>query len=241
MQSTHEKIRVESFFEKKRNTLIPKWSVWYSYSGCSIWDGFGHLYELYDFLIWIHHLSCMLIKIFYRGYWVSLTFGQRPKALCLTRLRRPRERIGGLYLPLLQAGARERFVFVVAEERLQFKLIFLMMKFIPRNIIKFNILTLKTWGWCLSEGRWFSGVVFPPSRYPPCGWARNRCQQSARHSLSVVGSAKHGQGYSVAQNRWLRSSKIQSRAWHRQRFAVGQNLGDIGRSSGRASLWAMFP
>ena len=51
------------------------------------------------------------------GTGVSLSFGQRSKALCLTRLQRRRKRIGGLYLPLLQAGARERFAFVVAEER----------------------------------------------------------------------------------------------------------------------------
>ena len=55
------------------------------------------------------------------GAGVSLSFGQRPKTLYLTRLRRRRKRIRGLYLPLLQAGARERFAFVVTEERIQIK------------------------------------------------------------------------------------------------------------------------
>ena len=120
------------------------------------------------------------------------------------------------------------------------------MKFIPRNITKFNILTLKTWGWCLSEGRWFSIVVFPPSRYPPCGWDRNRCRCS--RSAVVSRSQQDPQSLccwlgvvrAVAQNRWLRSIKILSRAWHWQRFAVRQSLGDIGRSPGRASSWAVF-
>ena len=68
------------------------------------------------------------------GAGVSLSFGQCPKALCLTRLRRRRKRIGGLYLPLLQAGARERFAFVVAKERVQIKYS-LMIKFIFPEII----------------------------------------------------------------------------------------------------------
>ena len=55
------------------------------------------------------------------GAGVCLSFGQRLKALCLTRLRRQRKRIGGLYLPWLQAGARERFAFIVAEERIQIR------------------------------------------------------------------------------------------------------------------------
>ena len=42
---------------------------------------------------------------------ISLSFGQHPKALSLTSLRRPRKQIGGLCLPLLEAGARKHFAF----------------------------------------------------------------------------------------------------------------------------------
>ena len=75
--------------------------------------------------------------------------------------------------------------------------------------------------------------MFPLSRYLPCGWARNRCRcggsascqqvSAGRRSVSIAGSAVHGQ-CSLAQSRWLRRDKISSRAWHGQRFAVGQNL-----------------
>ena len=55
--------------------------------------------------------------------------------------------------------------------------------------------------------------------------AVSRSQQGAAVSL-FAGLAGHGQ-CSLAQSRWLRHDKIPSLAWHGQRFAVGQNLGDI--------------
>ena len=161
------------------------------------------------------------------GAGVSLSFGQSPKALWLIRLRRRRKQIGGLYLLLLQAGAREHFAFVVAEERVQFKLIFLMMKLILRNITKFNILTLKTWCCYLSAGRWFSGVVLPPSRYLPCGWVRNRCRCGGS---VVISRSQQGAAISLL---LARSSKSKASRWRGIGcFAVAKS--QVGRGTDSA-------
>ena len=53
-------------------------------------------------------------------------------------------------------------------------------------------------------------------------------QESGRNSLSVSARRNTGNA-SLAQSRSLRCGKLLSRAWHGQRFAFGQNLGDIGQ------------
>ena len=54
-------------------------------------------------------------------------------------------------------------------------------------------------------------------------------QEFGRNSLSAVSVRRSTGNASLAQSRWLRCGKLLSWAWHGQRFAVGQNLGDIGQ------------
>ena len=142
--------------------------------------------------------------------------------LCLTRLRRPWERIGGLCLPLLQAGARKRFAYVVAEERYNIIQMRLIMRFYFPKIIQIKFLLY------IKRSRmilWKSVVQrywYPSSRCPLRGRARSRCcvekwlsQQNAT-ALMLLAWRK----FSNRNDEFWRETLV----WHGQSFAVGESV-----------------